>query len=96
MILLIADVVRKAYENGEVADRQPITGRFAEEFAAVSEQYSPGAPPRLVAASLSAFVQMSGAISAELFGQLNNSVDEDRRGFFEYQMRGAAYLIGWE
>jgi len=96
VILLIADVVRKAYENGEVADRQPITGRFAEEFAAVAEQYSPGAPPRLVAASLSAFVQMSGAISAELFGQLNNSVDEDRRGFFEYQMRGAAYLIGWE
>jgi hypothetical protein len=43
---------------------------------------------------MAAFVQLSGAVSAELFGQLNNSVDEDRRGFFEFQMRGAAAFIG--
>ncbi|WP_250001450.1 TetR/AcrR family transcriptional regulator [Actinoplanes sp. M2I2] len=94
VVLLIADLVKDAYENGEITDREEITGRFAEELRAVADQYTPGAPPRLVAASMSAFLHLSGAISAELFGQLTGSVEEDRRGFFEYQMRGAASLIG--
>lgn len=94
VILLIANLVKDAYETGKIAEREPITGRYAEELAVVADQFTPGAPPRLVAAALSAFIQLGGAISAELFGQLNKSVDEDRRGFFEFQMRGAAYLIG--
>ncbi|MCY1137758.1 TetR/AcrR family transcriptional regulator [Actinoplanes sp. Pm04-4] len=94
VVLLIAAVVRDAYQNGEIEDREPITGRYAEELAAVGERFTPGAPPRLVGAAMSAFIHLSGAVSAELFGQLKNSVDEDRRGFFEFQMRGAAHLIG--
>ncbi|MGK5680714.1 TetR/AcrR family transcriptional regulator [Actinoplanes sp. URMC 104] len=94
VILLIANLVRDAYVANELAAREPITGRYAEELSAVAEQYTPGAPPHLVAAAMSAFVHLSGAISAELFGQLVGSVEEDRRGFFEYQMRGAASLIG--
>jgi len=94
VILLIADLVRGAYEQGKIAEREPITGRYAEELAVVAAQFTPGVPPRLVAAALSAFLHLGGAISAELFGQLDRSVDEDRRGFFEFQMRGAAYLMG--
>jgi AcrR family transcriptional regulator len=94
VVLLIAAVVRDAYQNGEIEDREPITGRYAEELATVGERFTPGAPPRLVGTAMSAFIHMSGAVSAELFGQLKNSVDEDRRGFFEFQMRGAAHLIG--
>ncbi|WP_127499831.1 TetR/AcrR family transcriptional regulator [Actinoplanes solisilvae] len=94
VLLLIAGLIRDAYVAGKIAEREPISGRFAEELAVVAEQYTPGAPPRLVGAGISAFVHLGGAISAELFGQLNHSVDEDRRGFFEFQMRGAAYLIG--
>ena len=94
VILLIANLVKDAYEAGRIVEREPITGRYAEEFAAVAEQYTPGAPPRLVAAAMSAFIHLGGAISAELFGQLNKSVDEDRRGFLEFQMRGAAAFIG--
>ncbi|MFF5080300.1 TetR/AcrR family transcriptional regulator [Actinoplanes sp. NPDC000266] len=94
VILLIAGIVRDAYLAGRVADREPITGGFADELGRVAEQYTPGAPPRLVAAALSSFLHLGGAISAELFGQLKNSVDEDRRGFFDYQMRGEADRIG--
>jgi hypothetical protein len=43
---------------------------------------------------MAAFIQLNGAVSAELFGQLANTVDEDRRGFFEFQMRGAAAFLG--
>ncbi|MEV4345438.1 TetR/AcrR family transcriptional regulator [Actinoplanes sp. NPDC049596] len=94
VILLIAGIVKNAYEAGKTAERAPISGGFADELAGVAEQYAPGVPPRLVAAALSAFLHLSGAISAELFGQLKNSVDQDRRGFFDYQMRGAADRIG--
>ncbi|XVU26182.1 TetR/AcrR family transcriptional regulator [Actinoplanes sp. CA-054009] len=94
VILLIAGIVRDAYVAGRIAEREPISGGFADELGRVAEQYTPGAPPRLVAAAMSSFLHLGGAISAELFGQLKNSVDEDRRGFFDYQMRGEADRIG--
>jgi AcrR family transcriptional regulator len=94
VILLIGRIVHAAFEAGALADRPPITGRYAEELAAVAQQFAPGTSPRVVGAGMAAFIQLCGAVSAELFGQLNNSVDEDRRGFFEFQMRGAAAFIG--
>ena len=94
VILQITSIVRDAYEAGEVTVGPPITGRYAEELAAVAAQFGPEIPPQLVGATMAAFIHLCGAVSTELFGQLNNSVDEDRRGFFEFQMRGAARLIG--
>ncbi len=94
VIFLIAGIVRDAYAAGRIAERPEITGRYAEELAAVAEQFGPDIPPRLVGAAMAAFIQLCGAVSAELFGQLNNSVDEDRRGFLEFQIRGAAAFIG--
>jgi AcrR family transcriptional regulator len=94
VILLIARIVQDAFEAGAVADQAAITGGYADELARVAAQFTPGTPARLVGAALSAFIHLCGAVSAELFGQLNNSVDEDRRGYFEFQMRGAAAFIG--
>jgi AcrR family transcriptional regulator len=94
VMLLIAATVRDAYAMGRLTDRDPIDGRYAEELAAVAAQFGESIPPRLVGAAIAAFFQLLGAVSAELFGQLNNSVDDDRRGFFEFQMRGAAAFIG--
>ena len=94
VILQIAALVRDAYLAGDITESEPITGRYAEEVAAVAERFTPQAPPRAVAAAMAAFIQLCGAISAELFGQLNNTVDDDRPGFFDFQMRAAARLIG--
>ncbi|GIM95591.1 TetR/AcrR family transcriptional regulator [Paractinoplanes toevensis] len=94
VIFKIAAIVEAAYRAGQIAPGPEPTGRYAEELAAVAAQFGPDVPPRLIGAALSAYFQLIGAISAELFGQLNNSVDEDRRGFFEFQMRGAAAFIG--
>jgi len=94
VIFVIAAIVEEAMIAGRITERPPITGRYAEELTVVAESVTPGASPRLVGAALAAFIQMCGAISAELFGQLNKSVDDDRRGFFEFQMRGAADFIG--
>ena len=94
VMMQIAGIVLDAYVQGRIADREPVAGRYAEELAAVAAQYTPGAPPRLVGAAMAAFIQLCGTVSAELFGQLKNSIDEDRRGFFEFQMRGAASFMG--
>jgi AcrR family transcriptional regulator len=94
VILLIAAIIRDAFAAGRIGPQPEVAGRYTEELAAVADQFGPGIPPRLIGAGMAAFIQLCGAISAELFGQLNNSVDEDRRGFLEFQMRGAAAFIG--
>jgi AcrR family transcriptional regulator len=94
VIILIAGIVRDAYAAGRITPQPAITGRYTEELAAVAAQFGEDIPARLVGAVLAAFIQLVGAVSAELFGQLTNSVDDDRRGFLEFQMRGAAAFIG--
>jgi AcrR family transcriptional regulator len=94
VIFQIAAIVRDAYAAGRIGPQPEISGRYREELAAVAGQFGPDIPPRLVGAAIAAFIQLCGAVSAELFGQLNKSVDEDRRGFLEFQMRGAAAFIG--
>jgi AcrR family transcriptional regulator len=94
VVLLIVSIVRDAFGAGAVTVGPPITGRYAEELSAVAAQFGQEIPAQLVGATIAAFVHLCGAVSSELFGQLDNSVDEDRRGFFEFQIRGAARLIG--
>ncbi|MDI6098623.1 WHG domain-containing protein [Actinoplanes sp. NEAU-A12] len=94
VLLLLGAIVAEAYRAGTVAEREPLTGRFAEEIVPLAATYYPDLPPRLIADTIAAFFQVCGAISYELFGQLNNGIVEDRRGFFDYQLRAAAKLAG--
>src|SRR4051812_16139095 len=94
VIMMIVSVVRDAFEAGAVTVGPPITGRYADELSAVAAQLGSEIPAQLVGATMAAFVHLCGAVSAELFGQLDNTVEDDRPGFFEFQMRGAARLIG--
>ena len=94
VILALSAIVRDAAEEDRVELGEPIVGRLAAELAVVAEQAVPGAPAQLVARTMGAWIHLCGAVSAELFGQLNNTIDE-RREFFEFQMRGAARTIGF-
>src|SRR3954454_22751179 len=67
VIMVIAAIVEEALHAGRISEQPPITGRYAQELAVVAESVTPGAPPRLIGAALAAFIQMCGAISAELF-----------------------------
>ncbi|WP_328464869.1 TetR/AcrR family transcriptional regulator [Actinoplanes sp. NBC_00393] len=93
VLLLLGEILADAYRGGHVTER-PLTGRFADELRPIAAQFHPDVPPRAIADTLAAFFQLCGAVSSELFGQLNKSVEEDRRGFFEFQMRGAAAQAG--
>jgi AcrR family transcriptional regulator len=94
VILALSGIVRDAAAAGRVELGEPIGGKLGEELAYVGGQAIPGAPPLLVARSLAAWFHLCGAVSAELFGQLNKVIDE-RREFFDFQMRGAAAMIGF-
>nr|GID86153.1 TetR family transcriptional regulator [Actinoplanes derwentensis] len=94
VLLLLGAILTGAYEAGEIPAREPLAGRFAQELAPIAAQYSPGMPTRVIAETIAAYFQICGAISYELFGQLKNSVEDDRRGFFEFQMRNAAATAG--
>ncbi|MEU8657273.1 TetR/AcrR family transcriptional regulator [Actinoplanes philippinensis] len=94
VMLLLGATLADAHRADAVAVREPLTGRFAEELAAVANAYLPDLGARVIADTIAAFFQICGAISFELFGQLNNTIEEDRRGFFDYQLRAAASLAG--
>ena len=94
VILLIGAIVHDAAAAGEAEPGAPIGGRLGAELTEVADQVAPGTPPQLVARAMAAWIHLCGAVSAELFGQLNNTIDE-RREFFDFQMRGSAATIGF-
>ena len=94
IMLLLGAVLAEAHRTGVMAERAPLTGRFGEELTAVAGPFFPDVAARVIADTVAAFSQICGAISFELFGQLNNVVEDDRRGFFDYQLRAAASLAG--
>ncbi|BCJ52439.1 TetR family transcriptional regulator [Actinoplanes sp. NBRC 14428] len=94
VVLALGRIVRDAADAGRVDVGEPIPGHLGEELAGVAERAAPGAPPQLVARSMAGWIHLNGAVSAELFGQLDNTIGE-RREFFEFQMRGALSWIGF-
>ncbi|GIF06281.1 TetR/AcrR family transcriptional regulator [Actinoplanes siamensis] len=95
VIFALAETIRLGLADGRIATVPPQpAGRFGEELVAIAEQFGPDVPAHLVGAGLYGFIHLCGAVSAELFGQLNNGIDDDRRGFFEWQMRATAAFAG--
>ena len=86
VILVIAGIVADAFAAGEVEPGPPVIGPLSDELSRIAAQVDMPAPPQVVARGLTGWIQLCGAVSAELFGQLNNTIDE-RRAFFEFQMR---------
>ena len=51
-------------------------------------------PAALLARGVTAWVQLFGLVSFELFGRFNGLIEEGRRDFFDYQLRVMAKHIG--
>jgi len=92
VILVFARTVNEADAVGEIQPGPPVDEALGEELARIAAQVAMPAPPQVVARTLAGWIQLCGAVSAELFGQLNNTIDE-RRTFFEWQMRAAAAFV---
>ena len=92
VILLVGQMVRDAYEAGETRPANRPPQPLAGELAAIGSTVQLDVPPALVARAMAAWIHLCGAVSVELFGQLNNTID-DRRAFFALQMEEQASLI---
>jgi AcrR family transcriptional regulator len=90
VIFALAGIVREANPPAG----EPLPEGLAEEAAVVAGYVAPEAPPQVAARAMAGWLQLNGAISAELFGQLANTIERHRREFFEFQARGIAAYIG--
>jgi AcrR family transcriptional regulator len=97
--LVIGGILRDGFASGELSAEppaevaEPVPEPVRADLAAVVEQIAPGAPAAVLARGMTAWTQLFGALSFELFGQLNNVV-EARTEFFEYQLRAVGRLVG--
>ena len=71
----------------------PIPAPLSAELESVSVEAGVGADADLVARVFIAVIEIFGALNFELFGQLNNTIDE-RHAWFDLQARVMADLVG--
>jgi AcrR family transcriptional regulator len=63
------------------------------EMARVTALLCPGVPHTVMARGMIAWTELFGAVSFDLFGRLNNVI-EDRRAWFDHQVAAMAKLVG--
>jgi hypothetical protein len=92
---LLASVVQDGVrEHGLTSPaRPPADARAAAAVASLGESVLAGVPEPLILAALIAWLDIFGAVSFELFGQLNNVVS-DFDAFFEHVVRSMADTLG--
>ena len=54
---------------------------------------APGVPPTVMARGMTSWTNLFGAVSFEVFGRLNDVI-EDRAAWFDHQLRCMAELVG--
>jgi AcrR family transcriptional regulator len=94
-VILAMGILRDGLERGVVAappDRLPRAVRADCERVAESAGFT-GVPPTLMARAWTAWTQLFGTISFELFGRLTNAVT-DYDAYFEHQSRVMSRYLG--
>jgi len=71
----------------------PLPAGLAEDLRRVRAEFWPTVPEELLARGTIGWIHLFGAVSFELFGQLNNAIDA-REAYFDLQMCLMADLIG--
>jgi AcrR family transcriptional regulator len=70
-----------------------LTDAVRADLTRTRDEIAPGLPEELVLVGVTAWIQMFGAISFELFGKFNNMINA-REDFFDQQMEFMADLAG--
>jgi AcrR family transcriptional regulator len=93
--LLMLAIVGDAAAAGRTLppDDRPLPEPVRADFAVLRDTVAPTLSDQHLARMLTAWSQLIGSISFELFGHLKNVV-RDYELYFDYQMRGAALSLG--
>jgi AcrR family transcriptional regulator len=99
--LVIVGILRDGVAAGSLAAPArvpplgpPIPEPLAAELAAVAGGLGLQVEPPLLALALTGVTELFGALNFELFGQLNNAIDAERRAWYDYQARLMAAVVG--
>jgi len=93
-VTVLISIVVDGYSTGAL--RQPngeLPAAVRKDLRAVSDSIAPGVPPEVLAPATVAWIHLYGAVSFELFGQLNGVIVA-RGEYFDYQMRLLADMAG--
>ena len=77
------------------SDAEPLPPALAAEVRQIADVVAGGVDERTMARGLIAWTELFGALNFELFGRLNNTIDE-RDAWFDHQMRAMVEWIGLE
>lgn len=95
---VLARILADGYASGQIAAPArplslPLSEALRADLAAARDALAPHIPEELMLAGLASWLQLFGAVSFELFGQLNNVI-EARAEFFEQNLSLMADVMG--
>ncbi|WP_203915478.1 TetR/AcrR family transcriptional regulator [Rhizocola hellebori] len=96
--VVLARFLADGYTSGELrvtyADDAAPPPELETELVQALPVIAPDIPIPLLLRGLTAWIQLYGVITFELFGRFNNFIESSRREFFDHQMRVMAREIG--
>ena len=92
---VLTRILVDGHATGQIAEdtSDPPGAAVTSEVRRIATVISPGLPEAVLARGMVAWTAIFGAVSFEVFGRLNNVI-EDRRSWFDYQLRTMAALVG--
>jgi AcrR family transcriptional regulator len=91
----LLQILADGHDRGELRSvpADGLSAALRHDLAVTSSAVAPGLPEELLLRGMAGWTQLFGAVSLELFGQLNNVIDA-RDEYFHRQMQQMADLIG--
>ncbi|HEY3735725.1 MAG TPA: WHG domain-containing protein [Streptosporangiaceae bacterium] len=93
MGLILADAHAAGLLSDDPAGRPEFSADLRAELRQVADRLAPGVSEAAMARGMIVWTQLFGALSFELFGQLNNVIDA-REEWFDHQARMIAGFVG--
>ncbi|GAB4046735.1 TetR/AcrR family transcriptional regulator [Catellatospora paridis] len=72
----------------------PMAADLAAELDRIAALIAPAVPREVLARGITAWIQLFGVVTFELFGRFQNLIEDSRRSFFDHQLRVMAAYVG--
>ncbi|WP_144122219.1 TetR/AcrR family transcriptional regulator [Catellatospora sichuanensis] len=72
----------------------PLPADLSAELDRIAALVCPTVPRELLARGITAWIQLFGVVTFELFGRFQNMIEDSRRSFFDHQLRVMAGYVG--
>ncbi|MFD3745465.1 TetR/AcrR family transcriptional regulator [Nocardia sp. NPDC058633] len=98
VIAILLDIVDSAYRRGQLslpATDPAITPRTSADLAAIREQFGLLVPDRVIAAAITAWTTLFGAVNFDVFDMYGRDTFADRAEIFDLTIDQLLHLLGF-